>query len=60
MFDLTGFSLSNMDYVPVKFLIQCLEANYPESLGCILIHNAPWGFSGTFFSRLLTIPSHRY
>ncbi|OAA77251.1 CRAL/TRIO domain protein [Akanthomyces lecanii RCEF 1005] len=48
VFDLTGFSLSNMDYVPVKFLIQCLEANYPESLGCILIHNAPWGFSGVY------------
>lgn len=33
-----------MDYVPIKFLIQCFEANYPESLGCILIHNAPWVF----------------
>lgn len=48
VFDLTGFSLSNMDYVPVKFLIQCFEANYPESLGCIIIHNAPWGFKGIY------------
>ncbi|KAM3436188.1 hypothetical protein MY4824_004493 [Beauveria thailandica] len=48
VFDLTGFSLSNMDYVPVKFLVQCFEANYPESLGCILIHNAPWGFGGIY------------
>ncbi|TQV92056.1 hypothetical protein V2A60_004362 [Cordyceps javanica] len=48
VFDLTGFSLSNMDYVPVKFLVQCFEANYPESLGCILVHNAPWGFGGIY------------
>ncbi|OAA55449.1 CRAL/TRIO domain protein [Cordyceps fumosorosea ARSEF 2679] len=48
VFDLTGFSLSNMDYVPVKFLVQCFEANYPESLGCILVHNAPWGFGGVY------------
>lgn len=45
IFDLTDFSLSNMDYAPVKFLITCFEAHYPESLGCLLIHNAPWLFS---------------
>lgn len=36
-----------MDYVPVKFIIMCFEANYPESLGVVLIHNAPWVFKGT-------------
>ncbi|KAF9890522.1 hypothetical protein FE257_005927 [Aspergillus nanangensis] len=46
LFDMTGFSLSNMEYSPVKFIIQCFEANYPESLGLLLIHNAPWIFSG--------------
>ncbi|KAA8651186.1 hypothetical protein EYZ11_008949 [Aspergillus tanneri] len=46
VFDLTGFSLSNMEYAPVKFLIECFERNYPESLGTLLIHNAPWVFSG--------------
>ncbi|RWA03196.1 hypothetical protein EKO27_g11909 [Xylaria grammica] len=30
VFDLTGFSLANMDYTPVKFMIRCFEANYPE------------------------------
>lgn len=35
-----------MDYVPVKFMIMCFEANYPESLGVIIIHNAPWVFKG--------------
>lgn len=43
---MTGFSLANMDYHPVKFMIQCFEANYPESLGAILVHNAPWVFQG--------------
>ncbi|KAJ5562126.1 hypothetical protein N7461_000887 [Penicillium sp. DV-2018c] len=46
VFDLTGFSLSNMDFPPVKFILKCFEANYPESLGQLLIHNAPWVFSG--------------
>lgn len=46
IFDLSSFTLANMDYVPVKFIIKCFEANYPESLGAILIHNAPWVFKG--------------
>ncbi|KAL2009770.1 hypothetical protein VTN00DRAFT_5577 [Thermoascus crustaceus] len=46
IFDMTDFSLANMDYTPVKFMIKCFEANYPESLGAVLIHKAPWIFSG--------------
>ncbi|PHH58837.1 hypothetical protein CDD81_4281 [Ophiocordyceps australis] len=46
IFDMTGFSLANMDYHPVKFMIQCFEANYPECLGAVLVHNAPWVFQG--------------
>ncbi|KFY47285.1 hypothetical protein V495_02032 [Pseudogymnoascus sp. VKM F-4514 (FW-929)] len=46
VFDMTGFSLANMDYAPVKFMIKCFEANYPESLGVVLIHKAPWVFQG--------------
>ncbi|KAI8627364.1 phosphatidylinositol transfer protein [Xylariaceae sp. FL1651] len=46
VFDLTGFSLSNMEWQPVKFIIRAFEANYPECLGILLIHNAPWIFSG--------------
>ncbi|RLL97793.1 hypothetical protein CFD26_107094 [Aspergillus turcosus] len=45
VFDMTGFGLSNMEYPAVKFIIKCFEANYPESLGVLLIHNAPWVFS---------------
>lgn len=44
LFDLTGFSMSNMDYAPVKYLISCFEAHYPECLGKLFIHKAPWIF----------------
>ena len=44
IFDLTGFTLSNMDYGPVVFLINCFEAHYPECLGRLFIHCAPWIF----------------
>jgi len=46
IFDMTGFSMANMDYTPVKFMIKCFEANYPECLGVILVHKAPWVFQG--------------
>ncbi|KAL8915554.1 MAG: hypothetical protein Q9171_000119 [Xanthocarpia ochracea] len=44
VFDMTGFSMANMDYGPVKFMIKCFEANYPESLGVVLVHKSPWIF----------------
>ncbi|KAL5001063.1 CRAL-TRIO domain-containing protein [Aspergillus recurvatus] len=46
IFDLTGFALANMDYSAVKFIIRCVEIYYPESVGLILIHNAPRIFNG--------------
>ncbi|OJJ98414.1 hypothetical protein ASPACDRAFT_79866 [Aspergillus aculeatus ATCC 16872] len=46
LIDLTGFSLSNMEYAPVRFVIDCFQENYPEHLGAMLFHNAPWIFSG--------------
>ncbi|KAI9788637.1 MAG: hypothetical protein M1816_006783 [Peltula sp. TS41687] len=46
IFDMTGFSMANMDYAPVRFMIKCFEANYPESLGVVLVHKAPWIFQG--------------
>lgn len=38
--------MANMDYTPVKFMIKIFEANYPESLGAVLVHKAPWIFQG--------------
>ncbi|KAI1003519.1 CRAL-TRIO domain-containing protein [Podosphaera aphanis] len=46
VFDMTGFSMANMDYAPVKFMIKVFEANYPECLGVVLVHKAPWLFQG--------------
>lgn len=46
LFDLTGFGLGNMDFHVVKFLAQVFEARYPETLGAILVHNAPFVFWG--------------
>lgn len=46
VFDMTNFTMANMDYTPVKFMIKVFEANYPESLGAVLVHKAPWIFQG--------------
>ncbi|KAG0683745.1 hypothetical protein C6P40_004897 [Pichia californica] len=46
IFDLKGFTMANMDYEPVKYMIGAFEAHYPESLGILLIHRAPWIFGG--------------
>jgi CRAL/TRIO domain len=43
---MTHFTMANMDYTPVKFMIKVFEANYPESLGAVLVHKAPWIFQG--------------
>lgn len=48
IFDMTNFSLANLDYAPVKFTIKCFEAHYPESLGNCIIHKAPWVFQGVW------------
>ncbi|KAF9437290.1 hypothetical protein BGZ76_001352 [Entomortierella beljakovae] len=44
VFDMSGFSMSNMDWSAFKFLIHAAEACYPELLGVALIHKAPWIF----------------
>lgn len=58
VFDMTGFSMANMDYTPLKFMIQCFEANYPESLGVVLVHKAPWVFQGKQLGRTTCTTSH--
>ncbi|KAI6777729.1 Phosphatidylinositol transfer protein-like protein [Emericellopsis cladophorae] len=46
IFDLTGFGVKNMDFHVVKFLVTVFEARYPETLGLVLIHKAPFVFWG--------------
>jgi len=48
VFDLSRFGLGNMDYNLVKFLVQCFEAYYPESLGSIMVHKSPLVFWGVW------------
>ncbi|KAF9565482.1 hypothetical protein EC968_004068 [Mortierella alpina] len=48
VFDLTGFSLSNVDFALVRYLLQIFEAHYPECLGFIYIHGAPFFFWGVW------------
>lgn len=45
VFNLENFTLKNMDFDFVKFLVICLEQHFPETLGILLIHKAPWVFS---------------
>ena len=51
LFDLGDAPLSSFDYGSIQFMVQCLQAFYPESLGRCFILNAPWMFSG--FWRLI-------
>ncbi|KAF8983885.1 hypothetical protein BGZ46_009342 [Entomortierella lignicola] len=44
VFNMSNFSLSNMDWPTTKFFIHAAEACYPELLGNCLVHRAPWMF----------------
>ncbi|EWC48240.1 hypothetical protein DRE_02344 [Drechslerella stenobrocha 248] len=46
LIETTRLLLKSPDYAPVKFMIKCFEAHYPECLGICLVHNAPWVFQG--------------
>lgn len=48
VFDLSNFGLHNMDYSVVKFILTCFEKFYPECLGYLFIHRAPWVFSSVW------------
>lgn len=53
-----GILIQQQEYAAAKFLIECAQTAYPEILGAMLIHNAPWGFSGTYLPTY-THPSTR-
>jgi hypothetical protein len=46
IFDLAEFTMTNMDYKFVKFIVQCFQAYYPESLGVYIVTSAPFFFRG--------------
>ncbi|OAQ99118.1 hypothetical protein LLEC1_05802 [Akanthomyces lecanii] len=41
--DMSHFRLKNFDLAPLKFILKCAEQYYPECIGLILIHKAPFG-----------------
>jgi CRAL/TRIO-like protein len=46
IFDLGGFGLRNMDFHVIRFLVTVFEARYPETLGAVHVHKAPFVFWG--------------
>ncbi|RKP25075.1 CRAL-TRIO domain-containing protein, partial [Syncephalis pseudoplumigaleata] len=48
IFDLADFTMANMDFKFVKFIIQCFQAYYPESLGVYIVSSAPIFFWGVW------------
>ncbi|CAI6094661.1 unnamed protein product [Clonostachys chloroleuca] len=52
IFDMTGFGLRNVDLHVFKFLTTVFEARYPETLGVVLIHNAPFVFWANWEERM--------
>jgi hypothetical protein len=46
LFDMTGFGMRNMDFHLTRFIVEVFEARYPETLGRVLVHNAPFVFWG--------------
>lgn len=46
IFDLTDFTLANMDIDIIQFMIKVFTEFYPETLGVMLVVNSPWIFKG--------------
>ncbi|OAA55403.1 CRAL/TRIO domain protein [Cordyceps fumosorosea ARSEF 2679] len=41
--DMSHFRFKNFDLEPLKFILKCAEQYYPESIGLIIVHKAPFG-----------------
>lgn len=48
IFDMLDSSTKNLDLKSLRFMIQMLQNHYPESVGKILIFNAPWFLWGSW------------
>ncbi|KAI8873962.1 CRAL/TRIO domain-containing protein, partial [Ramicandelaber brevisporus] len=46
VFDLTGFSMANMDMPGIRMLISTLQSYYPECLAYLVAYGVPWMFTG--------------
>jgi len=48
IFDLGGCGLKNIDLKSVQFMINTMANYYPETLGAVLVYDAPWIFWGAW------------
>ncbi|KAL1919018.1 uncharacterized protein VTP21DRAFT_2399 [Calcarisporiella thermophila] len=48
VFNLSNVAMVNLDLDLARFIVTCCEAYYPESLGLLIIHNAPWFFGAVW------------
>jgi len=46
VFDMTGAGYKNIDLTSVKFMVNSLANYYPETLGSVLVYDAPWIMNG--------------
>jgi len=57
-FDMRGFSHDNMDFHGVKFMIDMFASKYPDTVGSILIVDAPAYFHAVFKIISVLLPSN--
>lgn len=48
VFDMTGTAMKNIDMASVKFMVNTLANFYPETLGQVLVYDAPWIINGAW------------
>jgi hypothetical protein len=48
IFDMTGAAYKNIDLNSVKFMVNSLANYYPETLGQVLVYDAPWIVNGAW------------
>ena len=58
VFNLSGFSLKNMDWHSLLTIISILEAYYPETLYKLYIYSAPWIFQGIWKALAPMLDAH--
>lgn len=55
VFNLDNFTLANMDFEVVKFIVSCFQAYYPETLGMACVYKAPWVFNTSKLSKKFAV-----
>jgi len=58
VFNLSGFSMKNMDWHSLLTIISILEAYYPETLYKLYIYSAPWIFQGIWKALAPMLDAH--